>query len=134
MLLTATAAAALCRYESAEMYWRLLDCGVPAKHLVYNKVGRPGADCASLRHCAVWLDRGSFQTGGAQYMLVCGLLRGLEHTRGKEDEGGLQGVELTYQCICGFWGSVMATAVCMHRRPARQYRSVTATLMTPHTH
>jgi hypothetical protein len=21
------------------MYYRLLDCGVPAKHLVYNKVG-----------------------------------------------------------------------------------------------
>ena len=26
------------RYESAEMYWELRDCGVPAKHLVYNKV------------------------------------------------------------------------------------------------
>ncbi|PSC75845.1 peptidase S9 [Micractinium conductrix] len=25
-------------YESAEMYWELRDCGVPAKHLVYNKV------------------------------------------------------------------------------------------------
>jgi len=30
---------AFCRYESAEMYWRLYDCGVPVKHLVYNKVG-----------------------------------------------------------------------------------------------
>lgn len=27
------------RYESAEMYWRLYDAGVPVKHLVYNKVG-----------------------------------------------------------------------------------------------
>lgn len=27
-----------CRYESAELYWRLFDCGVPVKHLVYNKV------------------------------------------------------------------------------------------------
>lgn len=26
-------------YESAEMYWRLYDCGVPVRHLVYNKVG-----------------------------------------------------------------------------------------------
>eukprot|EP00877_Chromochloris_zofingiensis_P002628 jgi/Chrzof1/12366/Cz06g31300.t1 len=26
-------------YESAEMYWRLYDAGVPVKHLVYNKVG-----------------------------------------------------------------------------------------------
>lgn len=26
------------RYESAEMYWRLYECGVPVKHLVYNKV------------------------------------------------------------------------------------------------
>lgn len=25
-------------YESAELYWRLFDCGVPVKHLVYNKV------------------------------------------------------------------------------------------------
>lgn len=32
-----------CRYESAELYWRLFDCGVPVKHLVYNKV-RPGPD------------------------------------------------------------------------------------------
>lgn len=27
------------RYESSELYWRLFDCGVPVKHLVYNKVG-----------------------------------------------------------------------------------------------
>jgi hypothetical protein len=33
------AAAAAARFESAEMYYRLLDCGVPVKHLVYNKVG-----------------------------------------------------------------------------------------------
>ena len=26
------------RFESAEMFWMLHDCGVPAKHLVYNKV------------------------------------------------------------------------------------------------
>lgn len=26
-------------YESAEMYWALQDCGVPAKCLVYNRVG-----------------------------------------------------------------------------------------------
>ncbi|KAL4442435.1 hypothetical protein ABPG77_005019 [Micractinium sp. CCAP 211/92] len=26
-------------FESAEMYWMLHDCGIPAKHLVYNKVG-----------------------------------------------------------------------------------------------
>jgi hypothetical protein len=32
-----------CRYESAELYWRLFDCGVPVKHLVYNKVSRVGA-------------------------------------------------------------------------------------------
>ncbi|CAL8466146.1 g5682 [Coccomyxa elongata] len=25
-------------YESAEMFWRLYDCGVPAKHLVYSKL------------------------------------------------------------------------------------------------
>lgn len=25
----------LCRYESAEMFWRLHDCGVPTKHLLY---------------------------------------------------------------------------------------------------
>ncbi len=29
----------VCRYESAELYWRLFDCGVLVKHLVYNKVG-----------------------------------------------------------------------------------------------
>jgi hypothetical protein len=26
------------RYESAEMFWRLHDCGVPAKHLLYTKL------------------------------------------------------------------------------------------------
>ena len=31
-----------CRFESAEMYWRMRDCGMPAKHLVYNKVGAGG--------------------------------------------------------------------------------------------
>lgn len=30
------------RYESAEMYWMLRDCGVPAKHLVYNKASGTG--------------------------------------------------------------------------------------------
>lgn len=30
-------------YESAEQFWLLHDCGVPAKHLVYNKVRRAGA-------------------------------------------------------------------------------------------
>ena len=28
----------LCRYESAELYWLLHDCGVPVKHLTYNKL------------------------------------------------------------------------------------------------
>jgi hypothetical protein len=28
----------LCRYESAEMFWRLNDCGVPVKHLMYVKL------------------------------------------------------------------------------------------------
>jgi hypothetical protein len=37
-------------YESAEMYWRLHDCGVPVKHLVYNKVRGWGG--ASRRRCA----------------------------------------------------------------------------------
>jgi hypothetical protein len=27
------------RHESAEMYWRLVDCGVPAAHLVYPRLG-----------------------------------------------------------------------------------------------
>lgn len=27
-----------CRYESAELYWRLFDAAVPVKHLVFNKV------------------------------------------------------------------------------------------------
>lgn len=26
------------RFESAELFWMLHDCGVPAKHLVYNKI------------------------------------------------------------------------------------------------
>lgn len=41
------------RFESAEMFWMLHDCGVPSKHLVYNKVGHgdfvtgwsPAKDC-----------------------------------------------------------------------------------------
>lgn len=38
-----------CRYESAEIYWMLRDCGVPAKHLVYNKA-RAGGGLMRLCH------------------------------------------------------------------------------------
>lgn len=53
------------RYESAEMYWMLRDCDVPAKHLVYNKargtqacrlgrhLGSGGSFKAALRCCRV---------------------------------------------------------------------------------
>lgn len=38
-----------CRFESAEMYWMLHDCGVPAKHLVYNKASaRPARPALGL--------------------------------------------------------------------------------------
>lgn len=37
--LTCCSVSIVFRYESAEMYWRLYDCGVPVKSLVYNKVG-----------------------------------------------------------------------------------------------
>jgi hypothetical protein len=51
------------RYESAELYWRLFDCEVPVKHLVYNKVGLgsdgPGWYWLGLGRNPVWTQNAS---------------------------------------------------------------------------